>query len=119
MIHGQLNHCKRFATVGITLVVLMSHGKPSPPKIGEEIPTNWRTNQWTDFSAKQVPSALDLSPRAQTHLPFGCSVVGVMWKPKIQGGGGGSSPGDNFDGDNFHRGKFSPPPGILRLVVIY
>ena len=36
-----------------------------------------------DFSAKQVPSALDLSPRPQTHLPFGCSAVGVMWKPKI------------------------------------
>ena len=32
---------------------------------------------------------------------------------------GGSSPGDNFDRDNFDRGKFSPPPGILRLVVIY
>ena len=30
------------------------------------------------FSAKEVPSAQDLSPRAQTHLPFGCSVVGVM-----------------------------------------
>ena len=34
------------------------------------------------FSAKEVPSAQDLSPRAQTHLPFGCSVVGVRWKPK-------------------------------------
>ena len=34
------------------------------------------------FSAKEVPSAQDLRPRAQTHLPFGCSVVGVMWKPK-------------------------------------
>ena len=33
--------------------------------------------------------------------------------------GGGSLPGDNFDGDNFDRGKISPPPGILRLVVIY
>ena len=34
------------------------------------------------FSAEEVPSAQDLRPRAQTHLPFGCSVVGVMWKPK-------------------------------------
>jgi len=41
------------------------------------------TNRRTNFSAKQVPSALDLSPRPQTHLPFGCSVVGVTWKPKI------------------------------------
>ena len=37
----------------------------------------------------------------------------------IQGGGGGSLPGENFDGDNFDRGKISPPPRILRLVVIY
>ena len=56
---------------------------PPPPPIGEEIPTNQQTNRRTDFSAKQVPGALDLSPRPQTHLPFSCSVVGVMWKPKI------------------------------------
>ena len=41
------------------------------------------TNRRTDFSAKQVPSALDLSPRPQAHLPFVCSLVGVMWKAKI------------------------------------
>ena len=53
--------------------------QPPPPKIGEEIPTNQRT----DFSAKQAPSALDLSPKPQTHLPYGCSIVVVMWKRKI------------------------------------
>ena len=52
---------------------------PPQKKIGEEIPTNRRTG----FSAKQVPSALDLSPRPKTDLPFGCSVVGVTWKPEI------------------------------------
>ena len=57
---------------------LQTEANPPPPQIGEEIPTNRRTN----FSAKQVPSALDLSPRPPTHLPFGCSAVGVMWDPK-------------------------------------
>ena len=49
-----------------------------PPRSGEKNPTFRRAV----FSAKEVPSAQHLSPRAQTHLPFGCSVVGVMWKPK-------------------------------------
>ena len=61
----------------------LSQGVQPSPQIGEEIPTNRQTNQRTDFSPKQAPSALDLSPRPQTHLPFGCSVVGVIWKPKI------------------------------------
>ena len=52
------------------------HATPQK-KIGKEIPSNQRNK------AKQVPSALDLSPRPQRHLPFGCSVVGVMWKRKI------------------------------------
>ena len=55
---------------------------PPPPKSAKKSQqiggTNWRTN----FSAKQVPSALDFSPRPQTHLPFACSVVGFMWNPK-------------------------------------
>ena len=55
----------------------------TPPQIGEEIPTNRRTNRRTDFSAKQAPSALDLSPRPLTHLPYGCSIVAFMWKGKI------------------------------------
>ena len=33
------------------------------PQVGEEIPTNRRTNRRTNSSAKQAPSALDLSPR--------------------------------------------------------
>ena len=37
----------------------------------------------TGCSAKQAPSDLDLGPRPQTHLPFACFAVGVMWKPKI------------------------------------
>ena len=45
---------------------------------------NKSANKLADrFPQKQVPSALDLSSRPQTHLPFGCSVAGVMWKPKI------------------------------------
>ena len=32
------------------------------------------------WDSTPVPSALDLSPRPQIQLPFGCSVVGVMWK---------------------------------------
>ena len=53
------------------------------PQIGEETPTNRRTNRRIDFSAKQAPSALDLSPRPLTHLPYGCSIVAFMWKRKI------------------------------------
>ena len=30
-----------------------------------------------------VPSDLDLSPKPQIHLPFGCCVCTVMWKPKM------------------------------------
>ena len=63
--------------------IVLDPYNPPPPQIGEESQqisgTNWRTN----FSAKQVPGALDLSPRPQTHLPFGCSAVGVMWKAEI------------------------------------
>ena len=59
-----------------------THSTP-PPQIGEEMPTNRRTNWRTNFSAKQAPSALDLSPRPQTHLPYGCSIVAVMWKRKM------------------------------------
>ena len=62
---------------------LIPTSPPPPPKIGEEIPTNRRTNWRTNFSAKQASSALDLSPRPQTHLPYGCSIVAIMWKHKI------------------------------------
>ena len=55
----------------------------APPQIGEEIPTNRRTNRRTDFLAKQAPSAVDLSPRPLTHLPYGCSLVAFIWKHKI------------------------------------
>ena len=61
----------------VRLVVPTCMGNPHPP-------TNQRgnPNKSADrFSAKQVPSALDLSPTPQTHLPFG--VVGVTCKPKI------------------------------------
>ena len=30
-------------------------------------------------------------------------------RKQVQGGGGGISPGDNFAGDNFARGKFRHP----------
>ena len=43
----------------------LRHQWQPPTQIGEKIPTNRRTNRRTDFSAKQVPTALDLSPRAQ------------------------------------------------------
>ena len=56
---------------------------PPPPKSAKKSQQIGRPNRWTDFSAKRVPSALYLSPRPQTHLPLGCSVVGVMWKAKI------------------------------------
>ena len=73
--------------INIFCVFLFCCGKITPynppPQISEEIPTNRRTNRRTDFSAKQAPSALDLSPRPQTHLPYGCSIVAVMWKCKI------------------------------------
>ena len=67
--------------------LLLGHGRRPiaipPPKSAKKSQQNGGTNWQTNFSAKQVASALDLSPRPQTHLPFGCSVVGVMWKPKI------------------------------------
>ena len=56
---------------------------PPPPKSAKKSQQIGGTNRRTNFSAKQVASALGLSPRPQTHLPFGCSVVGVMRKPKI------------------------------------
>ena len=52
--------------------------KPAP-KSAKKSQQIGKQNRRTDFSPKQVPSDLDLSPRAQTHLPFGCSVVGVVW----------------------------------------
>ena len=36
------------------------------------------TNQRTNFSAKQLPTDLDLGSIPQTHLPFGCCAVRVM-----------------------------------------
>ena len=54
----------------------------SPPVPARKTQHSGATFRRAVFSAKEVPSAQDLSPRAQTHLPFGCSVVGVMWKPK-------------------------------------
>ena len=73
---------------------------PPPQKSAKKSQQIGRTNRQTDFSAKQVPSALDLSPRPKTHLPIGCSVVGVMWKPKIS---------LNFQ-KNFHLQRTQPPP---------
>ena len=55
---------------------------PPPPFRREEPNVPAQRSGEPFFSAKEVPGAQDLSPRAQTHLPFGCSVVGVMWKPK-------------------------------------
>ena len=72
LVHRQIGH------------KLLGHNMCNPPpQIGEEIPTNRRTNRQTDFSAKQAPTALDLSPRLLTHLPYGCSIVAFMWKRKI------------------------------------
>ena len=53
-----------------------------PPVPARKTQCSGATFRRAVFSAKEVPGAQDLSPRAQTHLPFGCSVVGVMWKPK-------------------------------------
>ena len=55
---------------------------PPPPVPARKTQCSGATFRRAVFSAKEVPGAQDLSPRAQTHLPFGCSVVGVMWKPK-------------------------------------
>ena len=55
---------------------------PPPPVPARKTQCSGATFRRAIFSAKEVPGAQDLSPRAQTHLPFGCSVVGVMWKPK-------------------------------------
>ena len=58
-------------------------GAPNPsPVPARKTQRSGATFRRAVFSAKEVPGAQDLSPRAQTHLPFGCSVVGVMWKPK-------------------------------------
>ena len=59
----------------------LSVGNP-PPVPARKTQCSGATFRRAVFSAKEVPGAQDLSPRAQTHLPFGCSVVGVMWKPK-------------------------------------
>ena len=56
-------------------------GNP-PPVPARKTQRSGATFRRAVFSAKEVPGAQDLSPRVQTHLPFGCSVVGVMWKPK-------------------------------------
>ena len=57
--------------------------KSNPPPVpARKTQCSGATFRRAVFSAKEVPGAQDLSPRAQTHLPFGCSVVGVMWKPK-------------------------------------
>ena len=48
-------------------------------EIGEEIPTSRRNRSADRFLAKQVPSALDLSPRPQTHLPFGSEGGDPEW----------------------------------------
>ena len=53
-----------------------------PPVPARKTQCSGATFRRAVFSAKEVPGAQDLSPRAQTHLPFGCSVFGVMWKPK-------------------------------------
>jgi hypothetical protein len=53
-----------------------------PPVPARKTQCSGATFRRAVFSAKEVPGAQFLSPRAQTHLPFGCSVVGVMWKPK-------------------------------------
>ena len=55
---------------------------PPPPVPARKTQRSGATFRRAVFSAKEVPGAQDLSPRTQTHLPFGCSVVGVMWKPK-------------------------------------
>ena len=53
-----------------------------PPVPARKTQRSGATFRRAVFSAKEVPSAQDLLPGAQTHLPFGCSAVGVMWKPK-------------------------------------
>ena len=60
---------------------LTSNRNP-PPVPARKTQRSGATFRRAVFSAKEVPGAQELSPRAQTHLPFGCSVVGVMWKPK-------------------------------------
>ena len=55
---------------------------PPPPVPARKTQCSGATFRRAVFLAKEVPGAQYLSPRAQTHLPFGCSVVGVMWKPK-------------------------------------
>ena len=41
------------------------------------------TNRPTDFSTKQLPTDVDHGSRPQTHLPFGCCAIRVMWKLKV------------------------------------
>ena len=65
------------------MMILQGVRHPNPPPVPARKPQcSGATFRRAVFSAKEVPGAQDLSPRAQTHLPFGCSVVGVMWKPK-------------------------------------
>ena len=71
-----LAHCQFSVHVSACLTGVFDQ---SPPKSAKKSQQIGGTHRRTNFSAKQVPSALDLSQRLQTHLPFGCFVVDVMW----------------------------------------
>ena len=62
---------------------LLHPSNPPTPAMGEEIPTNQRNKSADRFFSKTGSQCPRSQSQAQTHLPFGCSVVGVMWKPKI------------------------------------
>ena len=85
---------------------------PPPPalKTAKKSQQNQRTNWRTDFSAKQAPSALDLSPRPQTHLPYRCLIVAVMWKRKIS---------LNFQKKNFVSRSVNGPWAIIQQCTVW
>jgi hypothetical protein len=71
----------KMASRASRMAISLSSCNP-PPVPARKTQCSGATFRRAVLSAKEVPGAQFLSPRAQTHLPFGCSVVGVMWKPK-------------------------------------
>ena len=80
-------------------------GRPSAAVGG--LPTALhQTATWSQAARlSRQPERAGYPPRQRVGLGVSCATHGL----DIQGGGGGFSPGDNFAGDNFARGKFRHP----------
>ena len=57
--------------------------QPPPPQFARKSQQIGGTTRRTDFLTKQLPTDLDRSSRPQTHLPFGCCAIRVMWELKV------------------------------------